>query len=135
MKVILKQDVENVGKRGDIVNVSSGFGRNYLLPRKLATEVTASNVKLVEIEQQVLKKKLEKERLSYQDLIQRLNQVSLRFAVHQRRRPDHLDRRAVRQLDALGQRVGHHTADVAATLAAVGVDARVAGHEDAYDTR
>jgi large subunit ribosomal protein L9 len=79
MKVILKQDVENVGRKGDIVNVSPGYGRNYLIPRKLALQVTASNLKMVEIEQQALKKKLEKERLSYQDLIRRLNEVTLTF--------------------------------------------------------
>jgi len=80
MKVILKQDVENVGKRGDIINVAPGFGRNYLIPKKLATIVTASNLKMVEIDRQALKKKLEKERMSYQDLIQKLNAVTLRFS-------------------------------------------------------
>ncbi len=80
MKVILKQDVENVGKRGDVLNVAPGFGRNYLIPKKLAVAVTASNLKMVEIERQALKKRLEKERLSYQDLIQKLNAVTLRFS-------------------------------------------------------
>ncbi|OGD24083.1 MAG: 50S ribosomal protein L9 [Candidatus Aminicenantes bacterium RBG_13_59_9] len=79
MKVILKQDVENVGRKGEIVNVSAGYGRNYLLPRKLALEVTPSNMKMVEIERQALKKKAEQERLSYQDLIQKLNAVRLTF--------------------------------------------------------
>ena len=79
MKVILKQDVENVGRKGDIVNVSPGYGRNYLLPRKLAIEVTSSNLKMIEIERQALKKKLEIERKSFQSLVQRLNQVSLTF--------------------------------------------------------
>lgn len=79
MKVILKQDVENVGRKGDIVNVSAGFGRNYLLPKKLALEVTQSNLKMIEIERQSLKKKLEKERQSYQDVIRRLNEVTVSF--------------------------------------------------------
>jgi large subunit ribosomal protein L9 len=79
MRVILKQDVENVGRKGDLVNVSAGYGRNYLLPKKLALEVTPSNLKMIEIERQFLKKKLENERLSYQDLIQRLSQVVLVF--------------------------------------------------------
>jgi large subunit ribosomal protein L9 len=79
MKVILKQDVENVGRKGDIVNVTGGYGRNYLVPKKLALEVTASNMKMIAIEQQVLKKKIEQERLSYQDLITKLNQVTLSF--------------------------------------------------------
>jgi large subunit ribosomal protein L9 len=80
MKVILKQDVENVGRKGDILNVAAGFGRNFLIPRKLALEVTTSNLKLVELERKVLKKKVEAERLSYREIIQRLNQVTLSFA-------------------------------------------------------
>jgi large subunit ribosomal protein L9 len=80
MKVILKENVEKVGHKGDIVNVAAGFGRNYLIPRKLALEVTPSNVKMIEIERQALKKKLEVERQSFQGLIQKLNQVTLSFA-------------------------------------------------------
>ncbi|MGB7295024.1 MAG: 50S ribosomal protein L9 [Candidatus Aminicenantales bacterium] len=79
MKVILKQDIENVGRKGDIVNVAPGFGRNYLIPRKLALQVTPSNMNMIEIERQALKKKWEKERESYQDLIRRLNEVTLTF--------------------------------------------------------
>jgi large subunit ribosomal protein L9 len=80
MKVILKQDVENVGRKGDILNVAAGYGRNFLLPRKLALEVTPSNMKMVEVERKSLKKKVEQERVSFQGLIERLNQVSLSFA-------------------------------------------------------
>jgi large subunit ribosomal protein L9 len=80
MKVILKHDVENVGRKGDIVNVSPGYGRNYLIPRKLALEVQSSNLKMIEIERQALKKKVEKERESFQGLIQRLNEVTLTFS-------------------------------------------------------
>lgn len=79
MKVILKNDVEKLGRKGDIVNVAAGFGRNYLVPRKLAIEVTASNLKMVEIERQALKKKVEQERQSSQGTIQKLNQVTLTF--------------------------------------------------------
>jgi large subunit ribosomal protein L9 len=80
MKVILKQDVENVGRKGEIVKVATGFGRNFLIPRKLALEVTTSNTKMIDIERQALKKKVDQERLSYQELISKLNQVSLSFA-------------------------------------------------------
>ncbi len=80
MKVILKQDMENVGRKGEIVTVAPGFGRNFLIPRKLALAVTPSNMKMIEIEQSVLKKKVEQERLSFRDLIERLNQVTLSFA-------------------------------------------------------
>lgn len=79
MKVILKQDVENLGSKGDIVDIAPGFGRNYLIPKKLALEVTSSNLKMIEIERQALKKRLEKERQSFEGLIQKLNQVVLTF--------------------------------------------------------
>jgi len=79
MKVILKQDVENLGRKGDVVNVASGYGRNYLIPRKLALEVTASNLKMIEIEGAALKKKAEQEQASFQETIQKLNQVTLSF--------------------------------------------------------
>ncbi|MBE3110690.1 MAG: 50S ribosomal protein L9 [Acidobacteria bacterium] len=79
MKVILKQDVEKLGRRGDVVNVAPGFGRNYLLPRKMAIAVTPTNIKMIEIERQALKKKVEIERKSFQSLTQKLNQVSLTF--------------------------------------------------------
>jgi len=79
MKVILKQDVEKLGRRGDVVNVAPGFGRNYLIPRKMALAVTATNLKTIEIERQALKKKAEVERKTFQTLVQKLNEVSLTF--------------------------------------------------------
>lgn len=79
MRIILKQDVENLGRKGDIVDVAPGFGRNYLIPKKLAIEVIPSKMKMIEIEQRALKKALEKERESYQELIVKLNQVILTF--------------------------------------------------------
>jgi large subunit ribosomal protein L9 len=50
MKVILKQDVEKLGKTGDIVKVAPGYGRNYLIPRHIAAEATPGNIKIIEIE-------------------------------------------------------------------------------------
>lgn len=79
MKVILKENIENLGKRGDIIDVAAGYGRNYLIPRKLALEVTPTNMKTIEIDQRALRKKLEKEVVSYQSLMERLNQTSLSF--------------------------------------------------------
>ncbi len=80
MKVILKQDVENLGRKGDTVEIPPGYGRNYLIPRKLAIEITPSNLKMIEIERQALKKKIEQERVSFKELIQRLSEVSLTFS-------------------------------------------------------
>ena len=50
MKIILKQDVEKLGKEGDIVRVAAGYGRNYLIPKKIAVEATPGNVKITEIQ-------------------------------------------------------------------------------------
>lgn len=79
MKIILLENVEKVGRKGDIIEVAPGFARNYLIPRKLAMEVTPSNLKMVEMQQKALKKKLEKERLTYQELIKKLNELTLTF--------------------------------------------------------
>jgi large subunit ribosomal protein L9 len=51
MKVILKQDVEKLGNAGDIVKVAPGYGRNYLLPKKIALEATPGNMRILEQEQ------------------------------------------------------------------------------------
>jgi len=79
MRVMLKENIENLGKKGDLVRVAPGHGRNYLLPKKLAIEVTPSNMKMIEIQQQALKKGLEKDLLSYRELVQKLNQTELSF--------------------------------------------------------
>ena len=50
IEIILKEHVEHLGRRGEIVKVASGYARNYLLPRKLALEVTAQNTRLIERE-------------------------------------------------------------------------------------
>jgi large subunit ribosomal protein L9 len=50
MKVILKQDVDKLGKTGDVVKVAPGYGRNYLIPSHIAVEATSSNIKVAEIE-------------------------------------------------------------------------------------
>ena len=48
MEVILKEDVQKLGHRGDVVKVADGYGRNYLLPKKLAIEATAGNKKVID---------------------------------------------------------------------------------------
>jgi len=50
MKIILKQDIDKLGKTGDIVKVAPGYGRNYLIPKRLAVEATAGNLKIMEID-------------------------------------------------------------------------------------
>ena len=60
--VLLREDVDNLGARGEIVKVKAGFARNYLLPRKLAVVATSGNVKQIEAERAALMKKEAKER-------------------------------------------------------------------------
>lgn len=57
MKVILNADVKGLGKKGELVNASDGYARNFLFPRKLAVEATAGNMKKVELEKKALKAK------------------------------------------------------------------------------
>jgi large subunit ribosomal protein L9 len=66
MKVILKQDVQKLGKAGDVVKVAPGYGRNYLIPGRFAIEATPGNVKIAEIEKlaQVRRDHREKESAS-----------------------------------------------------------------------
>jgi large subunit ribosomal protein L9 len=68
MKIILKQNVENVGIAGDIVNVKEGYARNYLIPKGLATEATRSNLKMAE----ELKKNEERKKTATVDKARRL---------------------------------------------------------------
>lgn len=60
MKVILKEDVQNLGSMGETVNVADGFGRNFLLPKNLAIPATNSNVKTIEHEKKMIDKKKSK---------------------------------------------------------------------------
>jgi large subunit ribosomal protein L9 len=80
MEVILRQAVENLGHPGDIVDVSAGFGRNYLLPRGLAYAATAGNKKRIEQEKQRLDAAESSRRASAQEIADRLAQVSLTFS-------------------------------------------------------
>lgn len=62
MKVILQTDVKGQGKKGQLVDVSDGYGRNYLLPRKLAVEATAQNLNVMKARDESIKRKAEKDR-------------------------------------------------------------------------
>ena len=72
IEVILRQDVEHLGRRGDVVKVAPGYARNYLLPRKLALAVTQGNRRQVEHERKVAAVREAEERTSAQTAAQRL---------------------------------------------------------------
>jgi large subunit ribosomal protein L9 len=78
-KVLLREDVDDLGARGEIVRVRAGYARNYLLPRNLAVEATAGNVKGIEAERAALLKKEAKERSTAEAQSQQMTSLVLEF--------------------------------------------------------
>ena len=62
MKIILKQDVEKLGKTGDVVKVAPGYGRNYLLPRSIAVAATPGNLKIMAVDQLAVARRDQREK-------------------------------------------------------------------------
>jgi large subunit ribosomal protein L9 len=79
MEVILKEDVPTLGHRGDVVKVAEGYGRNYLLPRKLAIEATAANKAVIEQMKQSAIRRSAVEKADSEALAKQLEGVSLTF--------------------------------------------------------
>jgi large subunit ribosomal protein L9 len=79
MEVILKEDVDTLGHRGDVVKVADGYGRNFLLPKKLAIEATAANRNVIEQMKQSALRRSAKEKESAQQLVAQMEQVELTF--------------------------------------------------------
>jgi large subunit ribosomal protein L9 len=77
MEVILREDVEKLGNRGEVVKVAAGYARNFLLPKKLAVAATGSNKKIVEQERQAHVRKEAKVKGESEDLAKLLNGVSV----------------------------------------------------------
>src|SRR5437868_12155285 len=80
MEVILKEDVEKLGHRGDIVKVAEGYGRNFLLPRKLAIEANKANKAVIDQMKAASVRKSAKEKTGAEALAIQLNEVQLAFA-------------------------------------------------------
>jgi large subunit ribosomal protein L9 len=80
MQIILQEDVEKLGHRGDIVTVKPGYARNFLLPRKLGIEATAGNMKALERIRTALAKRTATELEAAQKQAQLLNGAALTFA-------------------------------------------------------
>ncbi|MGE5894681.1 MAG: 50S ribosomal protein L9 [bacterium] len=79
MKVILKEDVSNLGNIGDIVNVATGYARNYLIPRNLAVEANPRNLKTFEHVKRVVAVKAEKVKKEKHSLADKLSSLKLTF--------------------------------------------------------
>jgi large subunit ribosomal protein L9 len=78
-KILLREDIDDLGARGEIVRVRAGYARNYLLPRKLAVEATTSNVKQIEQERAALLKREAKERSTAESQADRIRALVLPF--------------------------------------------------------
>jgi large subunit ribosomal protein L9 len=79
MEVILKEDVPKLGHRGDVVKVAEGYGRNYLLPRKLAIEATQGNKAVIEQMKQSAVRRSAIEKADSEALAKQLEAVTLNF--------------------------------------------------------
>ncbi len=108
MEVILREHVDNLGRRGDVVKVADGYARNYLLPRKLALTVTVSNRRQIERERKLAETREAEERQMSEALAARIAQVEVVIA------------RRVGETEALYGSVT--AADVAEGLAAKGLE-------------
>jgi large subunit ribosomal protein L9 len=80
MEVILREDIENLGSRGQVVKVAAGYARNFLLPKRLAVAATDSNKKIVEQERQAHLRKEAKLKGDAEDLSKLLTGVSVTIA-------------------------------------------------------
>lgn len=77
MELMLREDVEKLGRRGDVIKVAEGYGRNYLLPRGLAVPITEANKALIVRERKKHEAQLSKEKAESEALAERIG--SLRF--------------------------------------------------------
>lgn len=81
MKVILRQNIETLGKVGDVVNVKDGYALNYLIPRKLVYPAVAGNLKAIEVEKKNLEVKKAREVKAAQGIASELEKVSITIPV------------------------------------------------------
>ena len=79
MEVILKEDVANLGHRGDVVKVADGYGRNFLLPRKLALQATLANKAVIETMKTAAARRSASEKVQAEELVAKLAPVVLSF--------------------------------------------------------
>ncbi|MGA2536826.1 MAG: 50S ribosomal protein L9 [Terracidiphilus sp.] len=108
MEVILKEDVVNLGHRGDVVKVADGYGRNFLLPRKLALQATLANKAVIETMKTAAARRSASEKVQAEALLAKLEPLALSFT---------------RKSGDSGQLFGSVTsADIAADLAAKGFE-------------
>lgn len=81
MEVILSQDIQSLGKVGDVVMVKDGYARNFLIPRKLAYRATPANLKRIERQEKKRRAQEEQARQEAEALAERLSKVSCTLSV------------------------------------------------------
>ena len=79
MQVILTQDVDNLGKAGELVSVRPGYGRNYLVPRGMAVSASVANKNRLDHEKALIERRVAKERASATEIATRINGMTLQF--------------------------------------------------------
>ena len=79
MKVILQQDVKGQGKKGQMVEVSDGYGRNFLLPRKLAVEATAENINTMKMQNKAKAARMAEEKAAAEAAAERLKSCQVKI--------------------------------------------------------
>ena len=80
MKVILQQDVRGQGKKGQLVEISDGYARNFLLPRKLAVPATAENINTMKLQQKARQAQMAAEKAEAQALAEKLQGIQVKLA-------------------------------------------------------
>jgi len=80
MEIILKEDVAKLGSRGDVVKVAEGYGRNFLLPRKLAIEASQGNKKVIDQMRAAAVRRSAKEKSQAEELSKQFDGLSISFA-------------------------------------------------------
>lgn len=81
MKVILRADMDNLGRLGDVVSVKPGYGRNFLIPKGLAMPASDANVKVFELERKKLQQQMDELRTDAQGIADRISRVELTIPV------------------------------------------------------
>ena len=81
MKVILREDVETLGRMGDLVTVSDGYARNFLIPKKKAVEATTKSVKVLEHEKRLIADRARKVKKEYETLAEKINATPITISV------------------------------------------------------
>lgn len=80
MKVIFHEDVKGQGKKGELKEVSDGYARNYLLPRKLASEATADNINALKLKEKAKAAQIAKEKAAAQETASKLSGIQVKIA-------------------------------------------------------